>query len=434
MGAVLSQVVFQPPEQVKYSVDENGYFTLLTPSRYESSKLIQNPLLFLRTSRNINIAALMLRVPDAKHTILLSHGTSEDISTTAPWAAELANALNSNVLIYDYSGYGLSTKRTIPMSPTSAAVKPSEKYVYADCQAAYKYLIEEERIAPRDICLMGRSLGSGPAVHLAKHYPVGGLIIVCGVASIVRVARPQLLKTPRFDMFCNVDKIANVKCPVLILHGRQDDVVPFECGLALYAKAAEAHPHRTVPPLWIDDANHNNLETFNRPKVFQAYNDFLENWVSNKELRERIDAEWFEDSSFLLNEDNSSILSPTNQTADDSIPAEEIFEVLGRTRKADQNITVEKLVTSYSRKDLPEDRSFGDSYAHKSPRFQSRRASRRLQSVVRRHSSVGTDEGGSGVLQKLRTLKASSDLSSPRGSDAPKPPARRWSLRRNSKV
>eukprot|EP00183_Erythrolobus_madagascarensis_P006253 CAMPEP_0185843912 /NCGR_PEP_ID=MMETSP1354-20130828/272_1 /TAXON_ID=708628 /ORGANISM="Erythrolobus madagascarensis, Strain CCMP3276" /LENGTH=552 /DNA_ID=CAMNT_0028543501 /DNA_START=168 /DNA_END=1827 /DNA_ORIENTATION=+ len=357
MGAVLSQVVFQAPEMSTYEVDSEGYIAFEKKPRYENALWMEHPMHFIPTSRGVLVAALFLRVENPQCTILLSHGTSEDIGTTTPWAAELATELNANVLVYDYSGYGKSTTRTTPTSPTSLAVRPSEQNVYSDVEACYRYLVNVERVRPCDILAMGRSLGSGAAVHLATRHPVGGLIIVCGVSSIVRVARPKLTKTPVFDMFTNVDKVPTIKCPILFLHGRRDEVVSFECGLQMYAAAMDAHPHRTPPPLWVDDATHNTLETFNREEIFETYRSFVDNWMRNASLQERIKAEWKAVGVDMTSTEWLSEIPAVDNGAsgmEQTVAPQTVLDVLGEPQRDLDEKGLQKMVMhSYSRKAIP---------------------------------------------------------------------------------
>lgn len=96
---------------------------------------------------------------------------------------------------YDYFGYGASQQFVGEnyMSSSSAIPQPSESDVYADIEAAYEYLINEQGYTPSKIILFGRSLGSGPTSHLAKlaasrNQPVRGVIIQSGLLSAYRVA------------------------------------------------------------------------------------------------------------------------------------------------------------------------------------------------------------------------------------------------------
>ena len=176
---------------------------------------------------------------DAPYTLLYSHGNAEDIGTQLPILKEYASN-GWNVLIYDYPGYGLSNG------------SPSEEAVIASAEAAYQYLIHELNIPADKIVLYGRSLGGGPTIDLASRFENAGVILECTFTSIFRVVtRVAILP---WDIFKNIDKIQDIKTPLLIFHGDKDIVVPFSHGQKLYDKAIE--PKKNI---WINGGGHNNL-------------------------------------------------------------------------------------------------------------------------------------------------------------------------------
>lgn len=220
------------------------------PSSYRDDARITK----LKTADGKTISAMYLANPEAKYTLLFSHGNAEDIGELEPLFAEL-RAAGFAVLGYDYEGYG-----------TSEGV-PSEKRVYLDQRAAYDFLVNEQKVAPGRIIVFGRSVGAGPAVDLAMREPVGGLVVQSGFTSAFVV----LTKVPivPWDKFHNLDKIRRVKCPVLVMHGRKDGVIPFFHGEWLYAAAPGKKMH-----LWVDGAGHNDFEYVAGPRYIQTLKEF----------------------------------------------------------------------------------------------------------------------------------------------------------------
>ncbi|HSE49354.1 MAG TPA: alpha/beta hydrolase [Terriglobales bacterium] len=220
------------------------------PSSYTDDARITK----LKTSDGNTISAIYLPNPQAKFTILYSHGNAEDIGELEPLFRELHDA-GFAVLGYDYEGYGTSEGA------------PSEKRTYLDEQAAYDFLVKEQRVPTERVILFGRSVGTGPAIDLAARAPVGGLIVQSGFTSAFRVlARFPLVP---FDKFRNLDKIRRVKCPVLVIHGRRDNVIPFAHGERLYAAA----PGKKMF-LWADAAGHNDFEWLARDRYLPAIQEF----------------------------------------------------------------------------------------------------------------------------------------------------------------
>jgi fermentation-respiration switch protein FrsA (DUF1100 family) len=212
------------------------YIFLPRPSSYKDTP----DFLKLTTEDGNKITALYLPNPAAKFTLLISHGNSEDLGDDADWHEDLRNA-GFNVFAYEYEGYGTSEGR------------PNEARTYQDEKAAYSYLVTVLKTPPNRIIIFGKSVGSGPAVHIAAREPVAGLIVQSGFTSAFRVmTRVSIVP---FDKFPNYKDIRNVHCPVLIMHGTVDSVINFRHGKELFELANEPKTH-----LWVEGANHNDLE------------------------------------------------------------------------------------------------------------------------------------------------------------------------------
>ncbi|MFS8924385.1 alpha/beta hydrolase [Synechococcus sp. B60.1] len=234
------------PSLLPISLGVYGY--LLWLGWFQSERLIFLPrpasyqdgeaILKLTTADGLQISAVYLPNPAATYTLLYSHGNAEDLGDILPRLRKLQQG-GFSVLAYDYRGYG-----------TSEGI-PSEAGAYKDIEAAYAYL-RDQGIPPGRILLYGRSVGGGPSVYLAAQKPVGGLILESTFVTAFRVlTRIPLLPFDRFD---NLSRIAQINCPLLILHGTQDRLIPFWHAEALYQAARD--PKRLVP---IEGADHNNL-------------------------------------------------------------------------------------------------------------------------------------------------------------------------------
>lgn len=143
MGIHLSTIVFQPPE-VTY-----------THAR--------RPLIWLRTTRGSQVPAFHLD-NQSKITVLFSHGNAEDLGMIYEWFVSFSRNLRVNVFAYDYEGYGKATG------------SPSETSCYEDIDAAFTYLVENQKIPPENIVLYGRSLGTGPSLYLADRLAKAGIM------------------------------------------------------------------------------------------------------------------------------------------------------------------------------------------------------------------------------------------------------------------
>lgn len=185
--------------------------------------------------------------PDAatRPTIIYFYGNGDCIDTSMDQFEEFRR-LGANVLIPEYIGY--------PMS----GGKPSEAGIYATADAAYQYVASRPDLDPRQIVIIGRSLGSGAAIDLAARKPVAGLATFSAFTSMDEMARKvmPLVPTRLFlkSHFRNDRKIAAVACPIFLAHGTADDFVPFSMMARL---AADARTHVEMFP--IVGADHNSI-------------------------------------------------------------------------------------------------------------------------------------------------------------------------------
>jgi len=176
--------------------------------------------------------------------IIWSHGNGGNITDRAPTAAELARR-GVSVLLYDYRGYGKSGGR------------PAEQILYDDALAVYDAAVNRSYGDQTAIVSYGESLGGPYAAWIASRREVRCVIIENSFHSAASVANAvyhlpigiflgRSLSTARF--------LNRAKVPVLIMHGRQDQVIPLRAALDLH-EALEAPKE-----LWlVDEARHNEL-------------------------------------------------------------------------------------------------------------------------------------------------------------------------------
>lgn len=201
-----------------------------------------------------SLAAIYLPNPAAKHTLWFFHGNAEDLGNCEPFLREM-HARGFAVFAYDYPGYGVS------------GGKPSEKAIYAANAAAARYLQDALRVPLSRVVLYGRSVGGGAATDLAAREPVAGLVIQSTFLSVYRVmTRWRLLP---FDRFENLRKMPRIKCPVLVMHGRADEIIPFAHGERLYAAVPGGKSC-----LWIDGAEHNDFIAVAGERFWRALREF----------------------------------------------------------------------------------------------------------------------------------------------------------------
>jgi len=219
------------------------------PGYQDSSNIIK-----IAVANKATIAAIYLPNPQAKYTLLLSHGNAEDIGYLQPFLVQLHNH-GFAVFAYDYQGYGHSTGT------------PTEAHCYQDIAAAYNYLTTKLKVPAAKIIGYGSSIGAAVTIDLATKQPLAGIIIQSPFTSAFRVVThfPLLL----FDKFNNLTKISHINCPLLVIHGTNDWIVPIWHGKKLFQKAKSPKQQ-----LWIENAGHNNLIQVGGRRYWQAIQKF----------------------------------------------------------------------------------------------------------------------------------------------------------------
>ena len=169
--------------------------------------------------------------------LLFFHGNAGNISHRLESIRQFHD-LGLSVLIIDYRGYGQSTGRTTEMG------------IYRDADAAWRYLIEERGIVASDIVIFGRSLGGSVASRLASEYQPMALIVESSFTSVPDIAQDLYPWLPVRWLsrlgHATRDHVRDVHCAILVIHSRDDEIIPFRHGEAIFAAANEP---RTLLPI-----------------------------------------------------------------------------------------------------------------------------------------------------------------------------------------
>lgn len=172
------------------------------------------------------IPCMWLSAPKAAGVILFCHGNAEDLGMCFPFVRHMRDQFKMNVLAIEYPGYGLLHD-----------VAVSEAALKEVALTAFRFILDELKVAYEQIMLFGRSVGSGPTVYLASRFPVGGLILVAAFASVREAAKSLvggLIAQVLDERFPNIALIGNVSCPTLFIHGEKDNLVSPSHSVALF--------------------------------------------------------------------------------------------------------------------------------------------------------------------------------------------------------
>jgi len=230
----------------------------------------------LSTAHGSSIPVVLLRNNptediNVRPTVLFSHGNAEDLNNALKFCKMIQENCHVNVLVYDYSGYGISEGGIA-----------SERNLEGDIMSVYTFLTDELRVLPRNVVLWGRSLGSAPTLYLASLIPVHGILLHSPLLSVLRTQINccccccilSCLACPNFccqpDAFVNIHRIDKINCPVFIIHGTKDAVVPFWHG-----QYFSTHLKNSVKPLWVEDAGHNDILKLAKRKYMSRARQFI---------------------------------------------------------------------------------------------------------------------------------------------------------------
>ncbi|WP_179339690.1 alpha/beta hydrolase [Winogradskyella ludwigii] len=202
--------------------------------------------LFLKTDENTVINALHFKMENPKGVILYFHGNAGDLSR---WGtiAEYFVSQQYDVLIMDYRTFGKSRG------------KLSEEGMYSDAQYCYDYLLKQ--YSENEITLYGRSLGTGIASYLASKNKPKQLILETPYYSILDVAKGRFPMLPVKQLlnyhFPTYQFLPKATCPIIIIHGTEDSVVPF-----VSAKKLSELNIENLNFITVKGGKHNNLIEF----------------------------------------------------------------------------------------------------------------------------------------------------------------------------
>ena len=214
-----------------------------------------------RATDGVSLHGWYIPAPESRGTVLFFHGNGGNISGWFPVAEPFRRAGFDTFLI-DYRGYGQSEGT------------PSEQGTYHDAEGAWQYLTEERGIAPDRIVIAGRSLGGAVAAWLAERHTPRALVLESTFTSVPDLASElypwlpvRLLARFRYN---TAARLPSVRSPVLILHSRADEIIPFHHSQRLWQAATE-------PKAFVEiQGAHNEGYTLSEREYAAALRSFLD--------------------------------------------------------------------------------------------------------------------------------------------------------------
>jgi len=198
----------------------------------------------------LGIPCLFLQCEAASCVVLYFHANAEDLGRMHSFLSLLKDAAQVHIIAVEYPGYGICSGETSPEA------------VIQDAVTTLAFIQEKLGIPPDRVLVMGRSIGGGPAIHLAARYICGGLVTVGTFSSVSTVVGNMVGWGGWFPhVFDNLTQIRSVGCITLLIHGKADRTVDVNQAYELAEACGADETHR--PPVFLslrDGVDHNNFD------------------------------------------------------------------------------------------------------------------------------------------------------------------------------
>jgi len=245
---LFSTYIFQ--RNLLYHPTENNYFG--------DKILVDVEKIKIRTQDNIQLVSWYHKKNLNKYkTILFLHGNAGSLENRIHKINHFKD-MNINFLIIAWRGF------------SGNEGKPTEKGLYEDARSAVRWL-KSNGVGENNIIIYGESLGTGVATEIAQNKNFAGVILESPFTSMVDAGKdkyPYLpVKLLLKDKYESDQKIKNIKSPVLIMHGKVDNIVPFHMGEKMYELANE-------PKYYYFSEYDDHMMEYNE-KLLKALKDFI---------------------------------------------------------------------------------------------------------------------------------------------------------------
>lgn len=178
---------------------------------------------------------------NGKVVLIFSHGNASDIYSYYSYGKKLSDMLGIRCIFYDYPGYGLSEGGTTTMN----------------CVETLSFVVKIFVDSGYIPFLVGQSIGTGIVCEYANQNRWSlPLVLISPYKSIIKVATESCNSfTEYIDVYPTITYVANMLCPIKIIHGRDDDVIPFDHGMQIYNNIQ----NKRLDPCWLDNIGHNDI-------------------------------------------------------------------------------------------------------------------------------------------------------------------------------
>ena len=226
----------------------------------------------LETTDGVMLSAWWVPAADPRGTVLFCHGNAGNMGDRLD-TLQIINTLGLNVLIFDYRGFGRSEG------------SPNEKGTYLDAEAAWNYLVGEKEIAPGQVIVWGRSLGGAIAARTAAHHRVGIVVVESTFTSLKDLADDLFTWVPAWLLtnyaYETAHYLENLDVPVLVIHSRDDEIIPFHHGERLYDSLNGPKAFTEI------QGSHNRGFLDSMSLYVASINDFIDHYIPGKGAKQK---------------------------------------------------------------------------------------------------------------------------------------------------
>jgi len=277
-----NSILFPAPSEDKYNQMEDHKGKLLFIPKYKDDKtLFHIPCMYQKSTAEQKTNKIFIYF----------HGNAEDIFNATGNVKVIKDELPFNTLCMEYPGYSIYYEQK------------SADIIESDSLTLYDFLVNECKVNNKDIVVCGRSIGTGPATYIASERKPGALILISPLKSLKDTVKNMIGPMHYLvrDRFNNYERISKVTCPLLIIHGQKDPLIPYQHSIELCERTNG--PYELVLPEHMDHNDVNIYEDFLDPiQSFLQRNQIL----SHKKESINIDKKYFEIPDYLKNKGDLS--------------------------------------------------------------------------------------------------------------------------------
>ena len=222
-----------------------------TKSDFESIAKFKNKLIFIEKEKNNQskynyIPCLFYRNPNSSNYLIYFHGNSEHIFQIEYYGLDFRSYLDMNVILVEYPGYSIYQSKKIESS-----------IIYSDALIVFNWIKNKFKLNNEQIYICGRSLGTSTAIYLSSQIQPKAVFLISAFTSIKNIGKDHNASMFLEQIFNSYKYITNIKCPILFIHGKRDNLIKYEHSLELFLEINKLN--RNVDLKLNEDMTHNDF-------------------------------------------------------------------------------------------------------------------------------------------------------------------------------